>query len=119
MYITKEAWKEILDVLKRHKISYTTDYNHRTVTDKHIQINLDIPDVFDEVKDPKNSRPVCKFCSGSHVGDRIYDKGNYPTNELYLTCVDGSLRLWKNDSYIGSYKIKYCPKCGREIPKKS
>ena len=57
--ISKEIWKEVLDVLKRHKISYTTHYESRdiqkameypdiTVHDKHIQINLVIPDFFED-----------------------------------------------------------------------
>ena len=59
MNISKETWKEILDLLSKHKISYTTHYEHRdvqkaiecedvTVSDKHIQINLVIPDYFNE-----------------------------------------------------------------------
>lgn len=59
MNISKETWKEVLDVLKRHKISYTTHYESRniqkameypdiTVHDKHIQINLVIPDFFED-----------------------------------------------------------------------
>lgn len=59
MNISKEIWKEVLDVLKRHKISYTTHYESRdiqkaieypdiTVQDKHIQINLVIPDFFED-----------------------------------------------------------------------
>ena len=59
MNISKEIWKEVLDVLKRHKISYTTHYESRniqkameypdiTVHDKHIQINLVIPDFFED-----------------------------------------------------------------------
>jgi len=59
MKISKETWKEILDVLSKHKISYTTHFESRdvqnamecfdtTVQDKHIQINLVIPDYFDD-----------------------------------------------------------------------
>ena len=59
MNTSKEVWREILDVLKKHKISYTTHYESRdiqrameysdiTVQDKHIQINLVIPDYFDD-----------------------------------------------------------------------
>ena len=59
MYISKEIWKEVLDVLKKHNISYTTHYERRdiqkameysdvTVQDKHIQVNLVIPDYFEE-----------------------------------------------------------------------
>lgn len=61
MNVSKEVWKEILDVLKKHNISYTTHYENRdiqrameysdiTVQDKHIQINLVIPDYFDDGK---------------------------------------------------------------------
>lgn len=57
MIITKAIWKEILAVLKKHKISYTThletrdipkpmEYPDERVYDKHIQINLIIPDYF-------------------------------------------------------------------------
>lgn len=57
--ISKEIWKEVLDVLKKHRIPYTTHYESRdvqrameyadvTVQDKHIQINLVIPDYFEE-----------------------------------------------------------------------
>lgn len=59
MNISKDAWKEVLDVLKKHKITYTTHYERRdipratecsdaTVQDKYIQINLVILDYFDE-----------------------------------------------------------------------
>ena len=59
MNISKEIWKEVLDVLKKHNISYTTHYESRdiqkameypdiTVQDKHIQINLVIPDFFED-----------------------------------------------------------------------
>lgn len=59
MEITKEIWKEISNVLKKHKISYTSHWESRdiprameypdiTVHDKHIQINLVIPDYFEE-----------------------------------------------------------------------
>ena len=57
--ISKETWREILDILKKYKISYTThierrdipramEYSDLTVDDKHIQINLVIPDYFDD-----------------------------------------------------------------------
>lgn len=65
MEITKEIWKEISNILTKHKISYTTHFEERktsvtkslsinneaeydTVQDKHIQINLVIPDFFEE-----------------------------------------------------------------------
>lgn len=57
--ISKEIWKEVLDVLSKYKIPYTTHYESRdiqramecpdvTVQDKHIQINLVIPDYFED-----------------------------------------------------------------------
>ena len=59
MGISKEAWKEISDILKKYKIPYTVhwedsalrrrDCPNLTATDKHIQINLVIPDYFEEV----------------------------------------------------------------------
>ena len=60
MNISKETWKEILVVLDKHKIPYTTHYESRdiesvmelpdiTVLDKHIQINLVIPDYFEDI----------------------------------------------------------------------
>lgn len=59
MEISKEIWKEISDILKRYKIPYTTHYESRdiqrvmeypdlTVQDKHIQINLVIPNYFED-----------------------------------------------------------------------
>ena len=59
MNISKETWKEILDVLGKHKIPYTTHYESRdvvqamecpdiTVMDKHIQINLVIQDYWED-----------------------------------------------------------------------
>lgn len=58
MGISKEVWKEISNILKKHKISYTVhwednalrrrDCPNLTITDKHIQINLVIPYYFDE-----------------------------------------------------------------------
>ena len=61
MNVSKEVWKEILDVLNKYNISYTTHYENRdvqrameysdiTVQDKYIQINLVIPDYFDDGK---------------------------------------------------------------------
>ena len=58
--ISKQAWNEILDILKKYKIPYTTHYEHRdvqrpmecpdvTVDDLHVHINLIIPDVFDDL----------------------------------------------------------------------
>lgn len=59
MNISKATWKEVVDILKKHEIPYTTHYESRdiqkaigysdvTVQDKHIQINLVIPDYFEE-----------------------------------------------------------------------
>lgn len=59
MEITKEIWREISDILKKYKIPYTAHFESRdiqgameypdiTVEDKHIQINLVIPDFFEE-----------------------------------------------------------------------
>ena len=59
MDITKDVWKEINDVLGRYKIPYTCHYTKRDVeqvmekpsievVDKHIQINLTIPNYFGE-----------------------------------------------------------------------
>lgn len=59
MDISKKVWREISSVLEKHKISYTTDYKSREiekamecqnviVQDKYIQINLVIPDYFEE-----------------------------------------------------------------------
>lgn len=59
MNITKEIWKEICDVLEKYRIPYTSRYESRdipkameysdlVVHDKHIQINLVVPDYFEE-----------------------------------------------------------------------
>ena len=59
MDITKEIWKELYPILKKHNISYTTHFEKRdiqkameypdvTVHDRHIQINLVIPDYLEE-----------------------------------------------------------------------
>ena len=59
MNISKEIWKEICDILGKYKIPYTSHYESRdiqkameypdvTVQDKYIQINLVIPDYFEE-----------------------------------------------------------------------
>lgn len=61
MDISKEIWKEISDILKKYKIPYTSHWESRdiprameyqdiTVEDQHIQINLVIPDYFEEGK---------------------------------------------------------------------
>lgn len=61
MVITKSMWKDVQEVLKKHKISYTThletrdirhpiDMSEVTVYDTHIQINLIVPDYFDDLK---------------------------------------------------------------------
>lgn len=61
MEISKEVWREIALILQEHKIPYTTHLESRdipvpmeecekTVQDRYIQINLVIPDCFDEVK---------------------------------------------------------------------
>ena len=44
MEITKEAWKQIAALLYKHNISYTTNV---TNDDKHIQINLKIPNYYE------------------------------------------------------------------------
>lgn len=60
MNISKSIWNEILTVLSEYKIPYTTHYESRdiesaieypdiTVLDKHIQINLVIPDYFEDI----------------------------------------------------------------------
>lgn len=41
--ISKETWKEISDILKKYKLPYTTHYEGEN---KHIQINLVIPNFF-------------------------------------------------------------------------
>lgn len=62
MIITKDIWNDVLDVLKKHKISYTTHYESRdipgamecpdiTVSDKHFQINLVVPDWWEESRE--------------------------------------------------------------------
>ena len=62
MIITREIWKDVLEVLKKHNISYTTHYEKRdvqramelpdiTVSDRHIQINLVIPDYWEDLKE--------------------------------------------------------------------
>ena len=59
MEIAKEIWREISNILKKYKIPYTAHFESRdiqramecpdiTVEDKHIQINLVIPDYFEE-----------------------------------------------------------------------
>ena len=59
MNISKEVWKEISNVLNKHFIAYTTHYRTRDIQksmeqpdiivhDKCIQINLVIPDYFEE-----------------------------------------------------------------------
>ena len=59
MNISKNIWNEVLDILNKYNIPYTTHYESRdiknemeyqdaTVQDKHIQINLVIPDYFEE-----------------------------------------------------------------------
>lgn len=59
MNVSKETWKEICVVLEKYNIPYTTHYESRdvqqameypdvTVQDKYIQINLVIPDYFEE-----------------------------------------------------------------------
>lgn len=59
MNISKEIWDEIHNILKKYNIPYTSHYKSRdiqrameysdiTVQDKHIQINLVIPDYFGE-----------------------------------------------------------------------
>lgn len=50
MVITKTVWKDVLKVLKRHGIPYTTEIGTPDVNldDLHIQINLVIPDYWDD-----------------------------------------------------------------------
>ncbi len=54
MNISVETWIEILCLLDRHNIPYTTHYESRDesniIYDKHIQINLVIPDYFGDCK---------------------------------------------------------------------
>lgn len=46
--ISKETWREISEILKKYKIPYTTHYKSKDITNKHIQINLVIPNYFEE-----------------------------------------------------------------------
>lgn len=59
MNITRTAWGEILRVLKKHKVPYTSrfvgtgvrsneDDPESEIKDRHIQINIIIPDYFKE-----------------------------------------------------------------------
>lgn len=59
MVISKAVWRDILNVLKEHKIPYTTHVESRdiprviekedaTVHDLHILINLVVPNYFEE-----------------------------------------------------------------------
>lgn len=59
MTVSKEIWEEISEILKKYKIEYTAHYENRdvqrameypdiTVRDKHIQINLTIPNCSEE-----------------------------------------------------------------------
>ena len=58
--ISEETYKEISDVLDKHKIPYTaahfetrdksTKYGNITLHDLHIQINLVVPDYFNEIQ---------------------------------------------------------------------
>lgn len=61
MNISKEIWKEINKILEKYEIPYTThyesidvqksmEYPDVTVQDKYIQINLVIPDYFEDNK---------------------------------------------------------------------
>lgn len=45
MNISKEIWKEIDNILKKYKIPYTA---HWEGENKHIQINLVIPNFFQD-----------------------------------------------------------------------
>lgn len=45
MEITKEIWKQIAALLYKYDISYTTNV---TNDDKHIQINLTIPNYYED-----------------------------------------------------------------------
>ena len=62
MKISKAVWKDILNVLKEHKIPYTTHIESRdiprvieeedvTVHDLHILINLVVPNYFENEVD--------------------------------------------------------------------
>ena len=59
--ISKDVWEEILDVLKKHRIHFTShcelrdvqramEYPDITVVDKHITISLVIPDYYEDNK---------------------------------------------------------------------
>ena len=60
MTIPVSTWKEILNVLNKHSIPYTTNYESRdvqrameypdvTVTDVRVQINLVVTDIFEDL----------------------------------------------------------------------
>ena len=58
MKISKEIWKEIAAILYKHKIPYTTNV---TKDDKHIQINLTIPDYY-----------KCKWIEDDNEYEKMY-----------------------------------------------
>lgn len=60
----------------------------------------------------------CDFCSKFRNGDKLFDEVNPLTNEIYLTCCDDYLRIWREYSYLGCYKINYCPICGEKLQHK-
>lgn len=55
MEITKEVWMQIATLLYKHNISYTTNV---TNDDKHIQINLTIPNYYED-KIIKGEEKLC------------------------------------------------------------
>ena len=62
MKISKEVWKDVLELLGKHKIPYTSHLERRMVEkpmgqayqlvhDNHIMINLIIPDYYNEIEE--------------------------------------------------------------------
>lgn len=71
MNISKEEWKAINSFLVEHKIPYTSHYDSRdvqgtSVQDKYIQVNLVIPDYFEEAtqgdEDMRDINRIMPFC---------------------------------------------------------
>ena len=84
MKITKEIWKEIQGVLKKHKIPYSVYYEYKNlaksiITSKHIQINLVIPDYFEESKaewyiSSDGYYPYCSNCHQEPDSGKLEDR---------------------------------------------
>ena len=110
MNISKDTWKKISSILKKYKIQYTSHWENE---DKHIQINLVIPNYSKAV----DTSDVIPYRENPAIG--LGAPGSVSGLYVYQCSECGNIIESINPDYIGKNYI--CGKCKykKEITKSS